>query len=263
MASPPFSLSTATPADNGIVSQFPLDERTLRDIIQSWLLANHDTNGNHNKIIMPWSSTPATPSASLITVYADSVGRLRYVDPTGTLNIVGVPPGVVFHGAFSSIPPGYLVADGSAVSRSTYADLYSAIGIIFGAGDGSTTFNLPDAKGRVFAGEDGSGVRLSATYFGTTAALGAASTILDHITLATANLPPYTPSGSVGTSLSFGGYFVTTAGGPLGYGGTSAGGNITSAASATSTFTGSPQGGTSTPFSIVQPTIILKAIIKT
>ena len=47
------------------------------------------------------------------------------------------------------VPPiGYLVADGSAVSRTTYADLFAVYGTSFGVGDGSTTFNLPDVRGR-------------------------------------------------------------------------------------------------------------------
>lgn len=50
---------------------------------------------------------------------------------------------VVYHGG-SYAPTGWLVCDGSAVSRTTYADLYSAIGTTYGEGDGETTFNLPD-----------------------------------------------------------------------------------------------------------------------
>ena len=48
----------------------------------------------------------------------------------------------------SSPPSGWLFCDGSAVSRTTYADLYNVIGTEFGAGDGSTTFNVPDLRGR-------------------------------------------------------------------------------------------------------------------
>ncbi|QTH80458.1 hypothetical protein PA10_00260 [Pseudomonas phage pPa_SNUABM_DT01] len=49
----------------------------------------------------------------------------------------------------STIPTGWLLCDGSAVSRTEYADLFAEIGVAFGAGDGSTTFNLPDFRGRV------------------------------------------------------------------------------------------------------------------
>lgn len=54
-----------------------------------------------------------------------------------------------------TIPPtGWLICDGSAVSRTTYAELFKVIGTSYGAGDGSTTFNLPNKKGRVSAGYD-------------------------------------------------------------------------------------------------------------
>ena len=61
------------------------------------------------------------------------------------------------------------MADGSAVSRSTYASLYAAIGTTYGAGDGSTTFNLPDLRGRVAVGKNGG-------TFGTLGATGGAET---------------------------------------------------------------------------------------
>ena len=51
-------------------------------------------------------------------------------------------------------PSGYLICDGAAVSRTTYADLFTAIGTTYGAGNGSTTFNLPNLKGRVPVGVD-------------------------------------------------------------------------------------------------------------
>lgn len=56
--------------------------------------------------------------------------------------------------AYSSItlPEGYLVCDGSAVSRSTYSDLFDVIGTTYGPGDGSTTFNLPNLSGNVAVG---------------------------------------------------------------------------------------------------------------
>lgn len=61
----------------------------------------------------------------------------------------GLPVGSLIEGFWTTAPAGYLLADGSAVSRSTYANLFSVIGTTYGAGDGSTTFNLPDTRGRV------------------------------------------------------------------------------------------------------------------
>lgn len=57
-----------------------------------------------------------------------------------------LPAGSVIAFAGSSAPTGYLDCDGSAVSRTTYADLFAAIGTTWGVGDGSTTFNLPDGR---------------------------------------------------------------------------------------------------------------------
>lgn len=58
--------------------------------------------------------------------------------------------------AGSTAPTGWLFADGAAVSRATYSDLFDIIGTTYGAGDGSTTFNLPNLKGRIPVGLDAS-----------------------------------------------------------------------------------------------------------
>ena len=60
-----------------------------------------------------------------------------------------VPPGVMFFYGGSSAPELFLICDGSAISRSTYADLFAIIGTSYGEGDGSSTFNLPDLRGKV------------------------------------------------------------------------------------------------------------------
>jgi len=66
----------------------------------------------------------------------------------------GCPIGTILPFGGDLIPEGYLVCDGSAVSRTTYADLFDVIGTRYGAGDGSTTFNLPNLSGRVAVGQD-------------------------------------------------------------------------------------------------------------
>lgn len=65
-----------------------------------------------------------------------------------------VPAGTISQTARSTAPTGYLLCDGSAVSRTTYATLFAAIGTAYGTGDGSTTFNIPNFKGRVPVGYD-------------------------------------------------------------------------------------------------------------
>jgi microcystin-dependent protein len=59
--------------------------------------------------------------------------------------------------AGSSAPSGWLLCYGQAVSRTTYADLWAALDTTYGAGDGSTTFNLPDLRGRAAVGKDNMG----------------------------------------------------------------------------------------------------------
>ena len=68
----------------------------------------------------------------------------------------GSPAGTVIYYAANSAPTGFLKANGAAVSRSTYSDLFSAISTTFGAGDGSSTFNVPDLRGEFMRGWDDS-----------------------------------------------------------------------------------------------------------
>lgn len=69
------------------------------------------------------------------------------------------PPGVVFPYAGATAPDGWLLCDGSAISRTTYAALFAAISTAHGTGDGSTTFNIPDYRGRFLRGRDGGAAR--------------------------------------------------------------------------------------------------------
>lgn len=59
------------------------------------------------------------------------------------------PAGSIMQYGGSSAPEGWLLCDGSAISRTTYSALFAAIGTTYGTGDGSTTFNLPDLENRV------------------------------------------------------------------------------------------------------------------
>ena len=65
-----------------------------------------------------------------------------------------VPAGAVMAFAMNSAPSGWIAANGAAISRTTYAALFAAIGTTFGSGDGSTTFNLPDLRGEFVRGWD-------------------------------------------------------------------------------------------------------------
>lgn len=92
------------------------------------------------------------------------------------------PTGVVLPFAGASAPTGWLLCAGQAVSRTTYSDLFAVISTAHGAGDGSTTFNLPDYRGRTPAGLDNMGGtaanRLQVSLTGTTTAASAVVTAL-------------------------------------------------------------------------------------
>ena len=68
----------------------------------------------------------------------------------------GTPSGAVIYHAANSPPTGFLKANGAAISRSTYAALFAVIGTTYGAGDGSSTFLVPDLRGEFLRGWDDS-----------------------------------------------------------------------------------------------------------
>jgi microcystin-dependent protein len=96
----------------------------------------------------------------------------KYVATTEFVT-TAVPAGLISFFTMTSAPTGWLKANGAAISRTTYASLFGAIGTTFGAGDGSTTFNLPDLRGEFLRGfDDGRGIDAmsvsSWSYSGTT-----------------------------------------------------------------------------------------------
>lgn len=84
-------------------------------------------------------------------------GKYSDLSEKPTISTAPVGSGMQYFG--STAPEGYLLCDGSAVSRTTYATLYSIIGSAYGSGDGSTTFNLPDLRGRVSVGRNASNTK--------------------------------------------------------------------------------------------------------
>jgi len=99
----------------------------------------------------------ATQNADSVTITGGSMTDMTSVTVSGAGRISGngaLPAGAVSAFAMTTAPTGWLECDGSAVSRSTYSDLYAAIGIQFGPGDTVTTFNLPDLRGQFIRGWD-------------------------------------------------------------------------------------------------------------
>lgn len=103
---------------------------------------------------------PAGPQGS--TGPAGPAGPQGPVGPQGPSSET---TGVVKMYAGSAAPVGYLICDGSAISRTTYSALFTAIGTVYGAGDGSTTFNIPDLRSRVPVGA-GQGTGLTSRTLG-------------------------------------------------------------------------------------------------
>ena len=115
--------------------------------------------------------------ADINKVTDDDMNEIKTTINTNT------PVGCINLYAGSTAPTGWLICDGSAVSRTTYADLFNAIGTSYGAGDGSTTFNVPNLKGKVPVGLD-----LNDTDFDTLGETGGEKT---H-TLTTQEMPSHT-----------------------------------------------------------------------
>ena len=84
-------------------------------------------------------------AAHRIAIGWDTPGLVAKVD-NQTMN-VGVPTGAIAYFAHTTVPFGWLKVNGAAVSRTVYANLFALIGTTYGAGDGRTTFNLPDLRG--------------------------------------------------------------------------------------------------------------------
>jgi microcystin-dependent protein len=244
--------------------------------------------------------TPHATNGATVTLNVDSLGAkpLRPAPDvelqSGTL-IQGTPYAALYNnsdqvfylfgiGAIPAVPLGssfdywgatapsshFVLAYGQAISRTTYSALFSLLSTTYGSGDGTTTFNVPDLRGRVIAGKDDMGgssaFRLSATGLGVAADVLGNAGASETYTLVTSNLPPYTPSGTnTGGSATFtysannmtnGGSNTVSLIQPSGLG------NSVATVFTQPTFNGAAQGGSSAPFSRCQPTIIANKLLR-
>ena len=105
-----------------------------------------------------------------------------------------MPSGSIIVYAGSSAPSGWLICDGSAISRSTYSVLFGIISTTYGVGDSSSTFNIPDLTGRVPVGKEGSQNRITNALVGlTSTALGNVGGSQGHtLTAAQSGVPAHT-----------------------------------------------------------------------
>lgn len=217
----------------------------------------------------------AVPSGTMITnslyevVFYSSVSR--FVLRSFYSNPYNVPLGGMMDFIGSSVPnSNFVFPIGQAISRVTYSTLFSLVSTTYGVGDGSTTFNVPDLTGRTVYMKEATATRLTTGTVGIDGGtLGASGGGTQ--TLITANLPAYTPAGSVsnGTILATNVTFSGTANGGQNAMVTSTtgtgGGNLQSALNLTqaaSPFSGTAQGGTSTPIKMAASGIILNKILR-
>lgn len=145
---------------------------------------------------MPQVGPPTTGTWRLGTLAMDAVGALWRCSAPGNPGsweqvggggpaVVGFVAGDLKPWPGAAVPAGWLDCDGALVSRTTYAALFAAIGTAWGAGDGATTFALPDLRRRTLVGAGGTG---TATLGNAVGNVGGAET---H-TLTTAQIPAHT-----------------------------------------------------------------------
>lgn len=199
-----------------------------------------------------------------------AAGGFVFPDSSTQTTAAALPPGVIVPYGAASAPAGWLTCAAQAVSRTTYSALFAVIGTTYGAGDGSTTFNLPDLRGRVVAGVDnqggfGAAGRLTGTSMSPNGNTIGATGGSQNVTLTAsqqASMPvtgtftgtitsPTTPTNTSAEGANFGN--APIGGGQALYG---AAGTVGGTISGTAAGSGNPHENT-------QPTILLYYIIKT
>lgn len=120
------------------------------------------------------------------TIYVKLTGatiNTGWYDLAHALGVATVSPtGTVVPYTAATAPTGWLLCDGSAISRATYSTLFGVISTTYGSGDGSTTFNLPDLRGRVIAGYAASGGHSDVSTLGNNDGVAAANRRPKHRT---------------------------------------------------------------------------------
>jgi microcystin-dependent protein len=92
-------------------------------------------------------------------------GTIAAGDLDSSLSNSVTPSGLIAYFGSSTAPSGWIKANGAAISRTTYADLFAVVGTTYGSGDGSTTFNIPDLRGEFMRGwDDARGVDSGRTF---------------------------------------------------------------------------------------------------
>lgn len=208
----------------------------------------------------------ALATKALITSSDITDGTIITGDLASSVTEQFVPAGLMAPYPGATAPTGWLLCFGQAVSRTTYSALFAILSTTYGSGDGSTTFNLPDLRGRVIAGQDDMGGTSANRLTGLTGGvdgdvLGGTGGAESH-TLTEAQMPAHKHGSGVlhKTSIDAGVYGMTTTDVPgeasqahdSGFGSTS-----------NSSHPWTQTVGSGSAHNNVQPTIILNYIIKT
>ena len=132
-----------------------------RSYVDNYIAPNYNSNNTYNVGDLVLHDTNLYQCNTAITTpEAWNSSKWTKITLADTLNSGGVAGDTLKIGAIipytgTTAPNGYMICDGTAISRTTYAELFSVIGTTFGAGDGSTTFNIPNLKGKIPVGLDG------------------------------------------------------------------------------------------------------------
>ena len=118
-------------------------------------------------------------------------------DGANLTGIEGIPTATIVPWSSASVPTGFLECNGAAVSRSTYAALFAIVGTTYGAGDGASTFNLPDLQDNVAMGKSGTKALASTGGANTVQSTGNVGGSTANATLSTAQLASHSHPGGV------------------------------------------------------------------
>jgi len=136
------------PIKNGLFSvSLPMDPTVAWDKYTPFIQVS--VEGQTLNTNQPINANAYSMVANTVVDGAITINKLA-----ASVQSVTLPPGVVVPYVGSTAPAGWLLCDGSAVNRTTYAALFAVIGINHGSGDGTSTFNLPDYRGRFLRGQD-------------------------------------------------------------------------------------------------------------